>query len=56
MNNFLDNFCGEHLPYIAGILCFILLAPPVMVGSAMISIRVFNALSPTHCIQKIPPK
>ena len=56
MNEFFDDFRKEHLPHIAGILCFIFLVPPVMALSAVTTIRLFNALSPTHCIQKIPPK
>jgi len=46
------EFVKVHLPAVAAILMLVFLAPPVITSSVMVSLHLYNALSPTNCVQK----
>lgn len=48
----MTEFVKEHLPAVAGILALFFLTPPVLTSSAIVSIHLYNLLSPTNCVQK----
>lgn len=48
----MKNFIKEHLPYVAAILLLTFCFLPVTTVSMILSIRLYNALSPTNYIQK----
>ena len=48
----MTKFVKEHLSYVAGILILFFLTPPVVMSGFMLSLHLYNILSPTNCIQK----
>lgn len=48
----MTEFVKVHLPAVAAILMLVFLAPPVITSSVMVSLHLYNALSPTNCVQK----